>query len=191
MRIPMFKTKSRLCKKKCHLLNIFYGIIHSFFQRKDNVYMFKKGGGRLGDNCEIFPDVFFGSEPYLIEIGNNVRISYGVKFATHDGGVWTLRKLGLLENADVFGRIRIGNNCNIGWNAIILPGVSIGENSVVGAGAVVTKDVPPNSVVAGCPARVIESLDEYYEKIKKKYVSTKQMSTKEKEQYLKRLYNLY
>ena len=172
-------------------LNIFRKIIHKFFPPKDNITLFKNGGGRLGKNCEIFPDVFFGSEPYLIEIGDNVRISYGVKFATHDGGVWTLRKLGLLENADIFGKIRIGNNCSIGWNAIILPGVSIGENCIIGAGAIVTKDIPPNSVAAGCPARVIESLDEYYKKATEKYVPTKQMNSKEKEQYLKRHYDLY
>ena len=161
-----------------------------FFPKKNNVYYFKKGGGRIGKNCEIFSDVFFGSEPYLIEIGDNVRITYGVKFATHDGGVWTLRKMGLLENADVFGRIRIGNNCNIGWNAIILPGVTIGDNCVIGAGAVVTKDIPDNSVAAGCPAKVIESLDEYRDKVMEKYVPTKQMSWGEKKRYLMQYYNL-
>ena len=55
--------------------------------------------------------------------------------------------------------IKIGNDVWIGVNVTILPGVTIGENAVVGAGAVVTKDVPDNAVVVGNPARVIRYLD--------------------------------
>ena len=54
--------------------------------------------------------------------------------------------------------VTIGNNIWIGANAVILPGVSIGEHSVVAAGAVVTKDVPPHSLVAGVPARIIKQI---------------------------------
>jgi acetyltransferase-like isoleucine patch superfamily enzyme len=57
--------------------------------------------------------------------------------------------------------ITVGSNVFIGSDSIILPGVSIGDNSVVGAGSVVTKDVPTGTVVAGCPARVVKSVDEY------------------------------
>ena len=64
-----------------------------------------------------------------------------------------------------FGKIRVGNNTHIGWNAIIMPGVTIGSNCIIGCGAVVTKDIPDNSVAAGVPARVIETIDEYYEKV--------------------------
>lgn len=49
-------------------------------------------GLRIGNGCEIYRSVNFGSEPYLISIGNDVRITSGVKFCTHDGGIWTLRK---------------------------------------------------------------------------------------------------
>lgn len=62
-------------------------------------------GGKLGVDCEIYPDVEFGSEPYMITIGNHVRITNGVRFVTHDGGVWVLRNLGL-ENADIFGKLK-------------------------------------------------------------------------------------
>lgn len=156
--------------------------------KRNNLAEFISGGGIIGSGCSVERDVVFGSEPYLISIGNNVRITFGVKFATHDGGMWTLRKCGLLENADVFGKIVVGDNTNIGWNAIILPGVKIGKNCVIGAGAVVTKDVPDNSVVAGCPAKVIETIDEYYEKAKGKCDFTKNMSWIDKKTYLMNKY---
>ena len=58
-------------------------------------------GLRIGNGCEIYRSVNFGSEPYLISIGNDVRITSGVKFCTHDGGIWTLRKKGLLQDVVV------------------------------------------------------------------------------------------
>lgn len=92
--------------------------------KESNIEAFLNGGGVMGSGCEIFPDVFFGSEPYLITLGNNVRLTYGVKFATHDGGLWTLRQCyPSMKDMDSFGKISIGDNTNIGWNAIILPGV--------------------------------------------------------------------
>ena len=104
---------------------------------------------------------------------------------THDGGLFVPRNLGLIDQrADKMGRIRIGNNVNVGWNAIIMPGVTIGNNCIVGAGAIVNKDVPDNSVVAGVPARVIETIEEYVEKNKDMVVLTKDMSRKEKKAYL-------
>lgn len=132
----------------------------------------------------MFPNVEFGSEPYLITIGNNVRITNGVKFVTHDGGIWTLRKNGILENGDIFGRITIGDNTHIGSNFIIMPGVNIGKNCIIGCGSIVTKDIPDNSVVVGIPARVIKSIDDYLEDNKKNIVFTKHMSKMEKREYL-------
>lgn len=69
-----------------------------------------------------------------------------------------LNNMGLLKNADFFGRIQIGNNVFIGMRALILKGVTIGDNVVIGAGSVVTKKIPSNSVYAGIPARRICSL---------------------------------
>ena len=145
---------------------------------------------RMGKNVEVWNGVSFGSEPYLIEIGDNVRIAEHVRFFTHDGGAHVLRTLGLLENADFFGPIKIGNNVHIGTEAMILPGVTIGNNVVVGIRAVVTKDVPDNCIVAGVPARVIKTIDEYYEKHKDTCDFTKNFSPEEKKAYLLKKYGL-
>lgn len=149
-------------------------------------------GVKVGNNCEFHKEITWGSEPYLIEIGNHVRITHGVSFITHDGGVWVLRNNNKYKekDIDVFGKIKIGNNVNIGWNAIIMPGVTIGDNVVVGAGAIVTKDVESNSVVAGIPAHKIETIDEYYEKVLKKCDHTKQLTPEEKKKYLKKKYKI-
>ncbi|MDO5151472.1 MAG: acyltransferase [Oscillospiraceae bacterium] len=102
----------------------------------------------------------------MIELGDNVRITNGVRFVTHDGGLWVLKNLGKIDsNVGKFGKIKIGSNTHIGWNAIIMPGVTIGKNCIIGCGAVVTKDIPDNSVAVGVPAKVIESIDDYYSKV--------------------------
>ena len=121
----------------------------------------RKKGYNVGSNNRFY-SCDFGSEPYLIKIGNHCTITSGVKFITHDGGAWVFRKE--LPNLNVFNKIEIKDNCFIGVNAIILPGVTIGPNSVVGAGAVVTKNVLANTVVAGVPAKVTSSLEEYKSK---------------------------
>jgi acetyltransferase-like isoleucine patch superfamily enzyme len=85
-----------------------------------------------------------------------------VTFLTHDGAVLIARKD--IPDLEIAKPIVVGDNTFIGTMALIMPGVSIGNNCVVGARAVVTKDVPNNSVVAGHPARFIRSTQEYLEK---------------------------
>lgn len=157
------------------------------FLLKDNkgrINYYRKQGIQIGEHCEIYKSVIFGSEPYLIELGNFVRITDGVKFITHDGGMWVIRNLGYELLADKFGAIVVGNNVHIGMDSIIMPGVKIGNNVVVGCGSVVTKDIPDNSIAAGIPARVIEKVEEYYLKNKDKIVLTKEMGNQEKRIYL-------
>lgn len=149
----------------------------------------RKKGVTIGEDCEIYTSASFGSEPYLIEIGNHVRINGGVELVTHDGGYWILRDelagyKNKFKNADKFGRIIIKDNVHVGTNAIIMPGVTVGRNVVIACGAVVTHDIPDNSIVGGIPARIIESLDEYASKAELKCMYTKKYSYEEKKKYL-------
>lgn len=121
-------------------------------------------GATVGENCRFYSLGFF-SEPYLVEIGNDVIISGRVCLLTHDGGVY-LAKDRIQNVRGHYGRIKIGNNCFLGMAAIILPNVEIGDNCIIGAGAVVTQSFPDNSVIMGNPAKVIFKT-EMYLKMKK------------------------
>mgnify|MGYP006066837643 CR=1 FL=1 len=168
------------------------GFIHHIYRiknyflrmRYNQVELFKKNGGSIGKGYEIHGKVDFGSEPYLIELGDYVRLADGVIFSTHDGGMWVLRNLNLLPDADCINRIKVGNNVQIGYRVIINQGVSIGNNCIIASGSIVTKSIPSNSIVAGIPARVVETIDDYYEKKKDVCVYTKHMNNEEKKKFL-------
>lgn len=148
--------------------------------------------GKVGKNYQIFKNVDLGSEPFLIFMGDDVKITSGVKLITHDGGVFVLRNMKREnEDVDIFGRIIIKNNAFIGMNSIILPGVTIGNNVIVGAGSVVTKSIPDNSVAAGNPARIICGIDEYERKRNNNFMHTKNLDKKAKEKYLTNNYEDY
>ncbi|XMB72267.1 acyltransferase [Mycoplasmatota bacterium WC30] len=138
----------------------------------------------MGYNTQIFHDVTFGSEPYLVKLGNNVKITNNVHFITHDGGIHVFRTQGKLVDGDVFGRIVLGDNIFVGNNVCFLPGITIGNNCVIGTGSIVTKSFPSNVVIAGIPAKIVKTLDEYYSKINSKAIPTKGMSPKEKKEYI-------
>ena len=171
-------------------LNVYSNFRYRTCSFKKRVDMLRKKGVKIGDGCEIYPNVHFGSEPFLVELGDNVRLASGVKITTHDGGLWVLRNDGRLQNSDEFGCVRIGNNVHVGLDVIIMPGVTIGDNVIIGCGAVVTKDIPSNSVAVGVPAKVIESIDEYYNKKKDDVVFTKGMSANRKKEYLQKKYSI-
>lgn len=90
-------------------------------------------------------------------IGENSALAYGVTILTTAEPNGPYNELIKLYPA-VSKPVTIGRNVWIGANSTILPGITIGEMSVVAAGAVVTKDVPPYTLVAGVPARVVKSL---------------------------------
>jgi acetyltransferase-like isoleucine patch superfamily enzyme len=118
---------------------------------------------KIGDKARFTGKINFGSEPYLITIGNHVTLAHNVTFHTHDGGVWIFREK--YPNINIYGKISIGNNVFVGSNVIILPNIKIGNNVVIGAGSVVTKSIESNVVVAGNPARVIKNTNDYEEKV--------------------------
>lgn len=140
----------------------------------------RKLGVKIGVNCYISTR-YFGSEPYLIEIGNHVQITSDVKFFTH-GGNWVFREKH--PDFDTFGKIKIGNNVYIGNGAFILPGVDIGDNVIIGAGSVVTKSVESNIVIAGNPARIICKVSDLESKMLKLNIKTKNLSPKKKKELL-------
>lgn len=119
----------------------------------------QKRGLKLGESVQIWAGVIFDYQwTHLIEIGDNTVISSYVQFLAHDESM-----LPFVKKVKASG-IKVEENCFIGTRALILPGVTIGKNSIVGAGAVVTKDVAPGSVVAGNPAVKICSTEDYYNK---------------------------
>lgn len=119
----------------------------------------KKSGIKVGNNCRVF-SMISSNEPSLISIGNNVTVSSGVVFCSHDNAIIKA----ISGKTDVVGKITVGDNCFIGMNSILMLGVTLGNNCIVGAGSVVTHSFEANSVVAGNPARRICSVQEYAEK---------------------------
>lgn len=146
----------------------------------------KKIGVNFEGEITIYGSVFFGTEPWLITIGNGCHITDGVKFITHDGGTLLFRKE--IPDLEITKPIKIGNECYIGNNAIILPGVTIGNKCIIGAGAIVSKDIPDKSVAVGVPARVIKTTDEYLEKIKTESLHLGHLKGKDKDEALMNYY---
>ena len=133
---------------------------HEMFVKK-----LRRQGARIGNFVQIVDKSKFLYEPWcanLIEIGDEVVIAAGVRFVSHDssytnifGGVPTK-----------YGKIVIEDNVYIGVNSIVLPGVRIGASSLVGAGTIINKNIPPRSIVVGNPCKIIGSIDDGLEKYK-------------------------
>jgi len=130
--------------------------------------------GKAGENCVVEQPLFctygynvaVGDNFFLnvngklmdsgkITIGNNVFIAPNVCIITEEHAMDVEQRLAGLESTYP---VTIGDNVWICTGAIILPGVTIGANSVIGAGSVVTKDIPPNSLAVGNPCRVIRAI---------------------------------
>lgn len=138
-------------------------IYYKFDKNKKKRYIrnLVQKGLKLGENV-FFVDSFFldPSHCFLISIGSNTTICPNVRLIAHDAS--TKNSMGCTK----IGKITIGCDCFIGDSTIILPGVSVGDNSIIGAGSVVTKNVPENHIAAGNPAKVISKTESYLEKMK-------------------------
>lgn len=157
-------------------LKLFY---YRFF--KSGVDYARFLGVKVGEQCHIASDVHFSSEPFLIEIGSYVAVTQGVMLHTHGGGRVARR---YFPDFDIFGRVKICDYAYIGSGAQIMPGVTIGEGSLVAAGSIVTKSVPAGVVVAGNPAKYVCTVEEYIERNKKYNLGTKGLSFEEKKKVL-------
>ena len=117
----------------------------------------------VGENVRFQPRLI-PLYPELIKLHNNIMVAAGVRFVTHDASYAVLNKLGIGHFPERVGCIEVMDNVFIGYNATILPNVRIGENCIIGAGSIVTKDLEPNGVYAGIPAKKISTFDEYVKK---------------------------
>lgn len=151
-----------------YIRHLFYFILRSYYKSSSPLFIkyLKKQGITIGEDCIIrFPKTTFidTTRPYLISIGNRVDMNINFKIYTHDWASHVfIGKYNQMINSS--GKVTIGDNIYFGADCTVLKGVSIGNNCIIGAGSVVTKSIPENSVAAGNPCKVICSLDEYYEK---------------------------
>lgn len=131
-------------------------------------YILEKSGIKVGKGTIFYDSHHINidrTRPYLLEIGEYCKITSGVTILTHDYSRSVLRRV----YGEIIGEGRktiIGNNVFIGMNSIILMGTHIGDNVVVGAGSVVSGKIPNNVVIAGNPAKIICSLEDFYKKRK-------------------------
>lgn len=171
--------------------NILYYLIsksiatwHNFYNKLCIANLIKTSK-HIGDNVTILPGFQIGHQENL-EIESNVSIGKN-SFINAHGGVYigagcvigpnlTIFSVNhIVDTTDglpfcndlIFKPVRINENCWIGANVFIVPGVEIGEGSVVAGGAVVTHNFPPCSVIAGNPAKLIKSLDQSKYQIRK------------------------
>jgi len=151
------KVKQRLSTPVYNALNRFFSFVR-YWALVDQTRLCRRRGMRVGDNVAIYETCFDPLYPELISIGDNVTITHATILTHDDSSI-------LLTNRRRVAPVCIGNNVFIGFRALVLPGVTIGNNCIVAAGAVVTKDVPDNCIVAGNPARSIKSIEEYQEKL--------------------------
>ncbi|MBS9937891.1 acyltransferase [Vibrio alginolyticus] len=160
------------------MLNKIFKKIHNRFI-SDEEYA-RKIGVKIGKKC-VISSRGFSSEPYLIEIGDNVRIANEVRFFTH-GGLIPFRTPE--SDLDIFGKIKIGNSVHIGHGAYIMPGVTVGDRCIIGAGSVVAKSVPSGVVVAGNPAKIVSKVDDFLQRAKESDFSSKKLNYEQKKKLL-------
>ena len=136
---------------------------------KRYIRFLRSKGIKIGENIWVTADVKSLSiditRPSLIEIGDNVRLNKNLTILTHDGGYYVLQHK-YKEFISQSGRVKIGDNVYFGRNCSVFKNVTIGDNVIIGNGSIVTKSIPSNSVAVGSPAKVVGTIESYYEKRK-------------------------
>ena len=145
--------------------NVFVQVLHRLRRGRIRlgIWRFRRAGIAIGDDCQFADIPGFGSHPYLITLGRNVAMAAHVTFITKDGGTHVFQHLERYRKVIKYGRINILDNCVIGERVILLPGVTIGPDSVVAAGSVVARSIPPGVLAAGNPARPVMTVHQYAE----------------------------
>jgi acetyltransferase-like isoleucine patch superfamily enzyme len=124
--------------------------------RPTNLYGGEAGVGlKVGNNSSIGPYAYIGCSGY-IEIGDNVMMSPRVSIYSENHN-FSETTFPMIEQGVTRSFVKIEDDCWLAANSVILAGVTVGKGSVVAAGSIVTKDVPPYSIVAGNPAKIIKS----------------------------------
>ena len=175
----VFRDETRLLRPRVLLARLLLAPLPPNVGSRVRVALLRRLGFSLGHGTVMWGLPLFGGEADLhrmlevgaccrfnvgcvldlsapITIGDHVGLGYQVMLltTTHDLGGGDRR-----STQPVFAPITVGDGCWLGSRSTVLPGVTIGRGSVVAAGAMVTKDVPPDTLVAGVPARVIRQLE--------------------------------
>lgn len=157
------------------MINTFIYKIKDIWRRRSSeslIQYYRKRGISIGDNC-VFRSA--GSaridvmRPALITIGNNVDMNKNFTIMAHDFSHRVFLPL-FGEFLSSSGAVKIGNNVYFGTDVTILKGVTIGDNCIIGAGSIVSRSIPSNSVAAGVPCKVICTIEEYYKKRQTQWV---------------------
>lgn len=130
------------------------------YLKEKNIFAF------VGENVHFQPRLI-PLYPELIKLHNNIMISSGVRFLTHDASFVILNRIGRGWFPEKVGCIEVMGNVYIGCNATIMSNVRIGENVIIGAGALVSRDLEPDGVYVGIPAKRIGSFDDYVKRYSK------------------------
>lgn len=151
------------------LFKYIYKLNHRVYMRLYPKYLKRIGINIIGNPVYIAPSASFDASDYsMITLHDKCVISSEVRLLTHDyalSRVAIAKGMDLKKEARLIKPIVIGENSFIGFRSIIMPGVRIGKNVIVGAGSIVTKNVDDNFIIGGNPAKKISTINEYWEKI--------------------------
>lgn len=137
----------------------------------EKINWLRSQGMKIGKGTVLFSDdiLIDAQRPWMVEIGEYCKITQGCIILQHDYSRSVLRR----KYGEIIGESQktiIGNNVFIGVNSVILMGSKIGNNVIIGAGSIVSGKIPDDVVVAGNPAKVIMSIEDYYKKRKENYI---------------------
>lgn len=138
----------KIVKKSVHLLG---NLLRSL-----QIGYLRMAGVRIGNDCMLSLRAKIDARRGLVVIGDRCTITYGCVILSHDASVHHINPAD-----DGSGQVVIEDDVYIGVNSVILRNVRIGKNSVIGAGSVVTRDIPPNVVAVGNPAIVIKEIERF------------------------------